>query len=137
MIEAGANDTDAADGEASSVRGVQGDGWESVPFDFAPMTWGTATEPPLLALRLPLPSLDKTCTVETGAPAKASAGREEVLVGFFSPLAPSMLPEGETGNENFSSSDLVRLQRHGHPVRERSFRCLVGSLPQIIHPRQR
>lgn len=116
VIEAGANDTDAADGEASSVRGVQGDGWESVPIDFAPITWGTATESPLVALRLP--SLEKTCTVETGAFAKASAGGEEMLAGFFSPVAPSMLPQGETGNENFSSSVFVRLQRDGQFERD-------------------
>lgn len=102
----GAND--AAEGEDSSVRGVEGDGCESVPSDFAPITGGTLM--PLVALRLPSPppSLDdKICTVETGASAKASAGGDEAVAEFFTPVAPSLLPEGDGGKENVPSPDLA------------------------------
>lgn len=93
-----------ADGDASSVRGVQGDGCAKVPSDLAPITGDTGS--PLLALRV-LSLDDKTCTVETGASAKASAGAERVVAVVFSPVAPWMLPEGEGGKENLSSPDLV------------------------------
>lgn len=92
-----------ADGDASSVRGVQGEGCEKVPSDLAPTTGGTAS--PLLALRV-LSLDDKTCTVETGASAKASAAGEEVVDVVFSSVAPWTLPEGEGGEEKFSSPDL-------------------------------
>lgn len=95
--------SDAADGDASSVRGVQGDGCEKVPSDLAPITGGTAS--PLPALRV-LSLDDKICTVETGASAKASAGGEEVVAGVFSAVAPWILPEGEGGKENSPSPDL-------------------------------
>lgn len=97
-----------ADGDASSVRGVQGDGCEKVPSDLAPITGDTAS--PLPALRV-LSLDDKTCTVDTGASAKASAGGERVVAGVFSPVAPWMLPEGEGGKENFPSSDLGLSER--------------------------
>lgn len=99
----GAND--AADGEDSSVRGVEGDGCDSVPSDFAPITGGTPT--PLVALRVPSPARDDTiCTVDMGASAKASAVCDEAVAEFCFPVAPSMLPEGDGGKENVPSPDL-------------------------------
>lgn len=90
------------------MRGVEGDGCESAPADFAPMTGGIPTPLPLVALGVPSPSLDDTiCTVATGASAKASASWEEAAAEFFSPVASSMLPEGDGGKENVPSPDLA------------------------------
>lgn len=90
-------DAPAPAGDAASVRGVGGDGWAGLPSAFAP---DTSSTPPLLALSVP--SLgDNTCTVETGASAKASAV-VVVAADIFFPVAPSTL-EGEGGAENFPS----------------------------------
>ena len=103
----GTGASDAPDGEDSSVRGVEGEGCESVPSDFAPITGGTPT--PLVALKVPPPGRDDTiCTVDTGAFAKASAAAwDEAVAEFFSPVAPWLLPEGDGGKENAPSPELA------------------------------
>ena len=114
-------------GDACSVRGVVGDGCAIDPSDLAPTTGSTL---PLIALDVDVgeavPSLeDTTCTVDTGASARASArvsgGRaaEVAPVGvcgvLSSPVAPSAvaltltftLPEGEGGTGDLSSAVLA------------------------------
>lgn len=93
-------------GEASSVRGVEGDCWDVVPSALAPTTDST---PPLLPLSDPS-LVAKTWTVDTGASAKASSVVDNLAEGFFSPVASSTL-EGDGGTENLPSPGLALIPR--------------------------
>lgn len=126
---------DPSAGEACSVRGVVGDGWAIAPSALAPTVGSTL---PLVALDVEAADAaaaavagveERTCTVDTGASAKASAkawaGRGGVEVagvgdgGLLSPIAPSAialtltltLPEGEGGTGDLSSAVLAASSR--------------------------